>query len=89
VVEEEEAMKEVATNYFSNLFTSSPGNRMDELLNQVDVRVTNSMNEMLCKEFTSEEVIEALDSIGDLKAPGPDGMHAIFYKKNWNVVGEK
>jgi hypothetical protein len=62
---------------------------MDELLNQVDVRVTNSMNEMLCKEFTSKEVIEALDSIGDLKAPGPDGMHAIFYKKNLGCGGGK
>jgi hypothetical protein len=30
-----------------------------------------------------------LESIGDLKAPGPDGMHAIFYKRFWDVVGEK
>jgi hypothetical protein len=47
------------------------------------------MNELLCKEFTGEEVVEALESIGDLKAPGPDGMHSIFYKKFWDVVGEK
>jgi exonuclease III len=89
LVEEEEAMKEVATNYFSNLFTSSPGGRMNELLNHVDATVTEPMNEMLCKEFNSREVIDALDSIGDLKAPGPDGMHAIFYKRFWEVVGEK
>jgi hypothetical protein len=29
------------------------------------------MNEMLCKEFMVKEVEEALNSIGDLKAPGP------------------
>ena len=89
VVEEEEAMKEVATNYFSNLFTSSTGTRMDELLEHVDPRVTEAMNEMLCAEFTSKEVVEALDSIGDFKAPGPDGMHSVFYKKFWDIVGEK
>lgn len=30
-----------------------------------------------------------LSTIGDLKAPGPDGMGAIFYKKFWEIVGEK
>ena len=27
--------------------------------------------------------------MGDLKAPGPDGMPAIFYKKCWHIVGER
>jgi hypothetical protein len=49
--------------------------------------VTEEMNNSLLKEFTEVEVCEALDSIGDLKAPGPDGMPAIFYKKHWEVVG--
>jgi hypothetical protein len=47
------------------------------------------MNAMLCKEYRSEEVVDALNSIGDMKAPGPDGMHALFYKKFWDIVGEK
>ena len=90
VVEEQEAMKEVASNYFSNLFSSTfSGTRMEELLNNVDARVTEPMNDVLCKQFCSEEVVEAPQSIGDLKAPGPDGMHAIFYKKFWEVVGTK
>jgi hypothetical protein len=38
------------------------------------------MKEMLCEECTSKEEIEDLDSIGDLKALCPDGMHAIFQK---------
>jgi hypothetical protein len=47
------------------------------------------MNESLGKEFTTREVEEALESIRDLKAPGVDGMPSIFYKKCWDVVGEK
>ena len=29
---------------------------------------------------------KALFSIGDLKAPGPDGLHAIFFKRFWNML---
>lgn len=32
---------------------------------------------------------EALDAIGDLKAPGPDGMLAVFFKNFWDIVGEQ
>ena len=47
------------------------------------------MNLLLLKEFDAGEMKVALDSIGDLKAPGPDGMSSIFYKKFWEVVGTK
>jgi hypothetical protein len=89
VVEDEEAMKEVVTNYFLELFTSHAGNRMDELLNQVDPRVTSPMNQILCEDFKKEEVEVALNSIGDLKAPGPNGMPSIFYKRFWDTIGDK
>jgi hypothetical protein len=88
-VEEKGAMKEVVTNYFMDLFSSNVGTRMDELLCHIDSRVTHAMNDLLCKEFTALEIKEALDNIGDLKAPGIDGMPSIFYKESWDIVGEK
>ena len=30
-----------------------------------------------------------MDSIGDLKAPMPDGTPAVFFKNFWDVVGEQ
>jgi hypothetical protein len=33
------------------------------------------------------EVKAALDHIGHLKAPGPDGMPSLFYKKYWHIMG--
>jgi len=47
------------------------------------------MNDVLMQEFSQEEVKRALDSIGDLKAPGPDGMPALFYKSFWDTVGDQ
>jgi hypothetical protein len=46
------------------------------------------MNETLLAPYTPEEVKKALFSIGDLKAPGPDGLHAIFYKRFWHLLGD-
>jgi hypothetical protein len=39
------------------------------------------MNEKLIAPYTAEDVKNAVFSIGDLKAPGPNGLHALFYKK--------
>jgi hypothetical protein len=50
--------------------------------------VTEAMNKKLLSEFKAEEIKQALDAIGDLKAPGPDSMPTVFYrKKNWEIVG--
>ena len=46
------------------------------------------MNEFLTAEFTADEVKIALDSMGDLKAPGMDGLPAVFYKHYWHLVGD-
>jgi len=63
-------------------------NNTQQLLDVVEPCVTSEMNDSLLAEF-SEEVVAALNSIGDLKAPGPDGMPSAFYKNFWDVVGRK
>nr|XP_051221192.1 uncharacterized protein LOC127339372 [Lolium perenne] len=47
------------------------------------------MNDSLMRKFSSEDIKEALNSMGDLKAPGPDGMPAVFYKRFWELIGDK
>lgn len=75
------------TNYFLQLFRSSAQGDVQQLLHAVQPCVTEEMNAKLLAESTSGEIKIALDNIGDLKAPGPDGMPAVFYKKFWESVG--
>jgi hypothetical protein len=79
VVTDLAGIHELVTNYYQTLFTSHAGNRYNELLQQVPSNVTREMNSSLQGEYSDEEIKHALDSMGDLKAPGVDGMPALFY----------
>ena len=86
-MEDEQEIHNLITNFYKDLFCSCAGNRYDELLSQVELKVTPLMNQILMKEFTDDEIKAALDSMGDLKAPGMDGMPALFFKQYWDTVG--
>jgi hypothetical protein len=74
---------------YKELFQTQGGHRLQEVIDKVQHRVTPSMNETLLSEYREEEVLTALNCIGDLKSPGSGGMPAIFFKKFWDAVGTK
>lgn len=43
---------------------------------------------MMVREVTNDEIKEAMFSIGNDRAPGPDGFTSAFFKKSWDVVGQ-
>jgi hypothetical protein len=84
--EDIETMCGMVKEYFGNLFTREVQAVDDLVLNDVDKRVSADMNQLLLAPFSREEVKKALFSIGDLKAPGPDGLHAVFFKRFWGML---
>lgn len=80
MVTEEVEKKGLVFNYYKILFESHVGGQIEQLLQHVLVKVTKDMNQMLCREVSSEKIKTTLDAISDIKAPGADRMPALFYK---------
>lgn len=82
-------LKSFISNQYQQLFRSNGCSQMDAVLQCVQARVTPEMREGLAAPYQREEVWVALKDMGDLKAPGADGIPAIFYKKFLSLAGDK
>jgi hypothetical protein len=78
----QEEMKGMASHYFSDLFSKDSSLCPDDLTNLFAPKITMEMNWDLCKQYSEEEISNALFQIGPLKALGPDGFPARFFQRN-------
>ncbi|KAK5792926.1 hypothetical protein PVK06_034057 [Gossypium arboreum] len=87
-VSDPEELLRVAVKYFGDLFTTSASGANDRVLDLVENRISDEMNENLLKPFTKEDIWCTVKSISPLKAPGIDGYPALFYQWYWHIVGD-
>ncbi|XP_021836918.2 uncharacterized protein [Spinacia oleracea] len=80
-------LEAIVSNYFSVLFASETPVGFDDAMAGITRVVTCDMNDIFDKEPTAEEIKEALFQMHPNKAPGPDGMHALFFQKFWHILG--
>ncbi|XP_020884672.1 uncharacterized protein LOC110229260 [Arabidopsis lyrata subsp. lyrata] len=59
---------------------------LEPVLQHIQPKVTEEMNQHLTKPVSEEEIYRALSHMNVDKAPGPDGLNAGFYKYHWNTV---
>lgn len=86
-VSKEDDINSHLQEYFSSLFRSSGTRDFGSVLEKVDKKVTQGMNNLFTQAFTDEEIKEAVFQMGALKAPGPDGFPGLFYQRFWDIVG--
>lgn len=81
-----EAIAQIAEDYFVSMFTSSNVMQGNEIISHVQCKVTPEMNRLLLQQVTNEEIKSTMFMIGSERAPGPDGFTASFYHQFWDTI---
>ena len=63
-------LRTLVTDFYKSLYTSAGVSNVDQVLQHVPTKVTQSMNEALVAPYTREEVKTALFQMAPTKAPG-------------------
>lgn len=72
--------------HFSEVYKTEGTSKIDECLLHVPRLITQEMNDSLLAPVTDSEIKRAVDGLGALKAPGPDGYNGMFFQKHWDIV---
>ncbi|CAM8991132.1 unnamed protein product [Rhodiola kirilowii] len=86
---DERQIGEVTKRYFTNIFSTSRGQVREDQnhsFSNIQRMVTAEMSRKLCEPVTATEVQASIFQMSPMKAPGPDGFHALFYQKFWHTI---
>jgi hypothetical protein len=87
LVHSREEIEAVTTGFYRSLFTAQDDLAPEVVLDHVQSKVTDAMNDEVTKPFTAAEVEKALFMMGANKAPRPDSFTAGFFSVSLGYVG--
>ncbi len=85
--ENQDQVPQLFLEYYTNLFTTETPSQIEKVVENILPVVTSEMNRQLTRDFTSQEVENAMKHMVPLKAPGSDGLPPLFYQKYWHLAG--
>jgi hypothetical protein len=79
-------MEGMARDFFMQLYSIDQGVSPAELIQAFEPRISDEANAALSKEFSDDEINDAMFHIGPIKVPGPDGFLTRFFQRNWDTM---
>ena len=86
-IEDVDIIKAHAVTFFKDLYTKEPGEHIPYPLVSMFPKVDEINLGKLHAEVCEDEIREAIFSMHPFKAPGIDGLHAVFYQTQWDTMG--
>jgi hypothetical protein len=85
-VHKQEDLGQLAVKHFQNMFKPPPpcADNVDRFYPST---IPPILSAGLVQPMSTEEIKQALLSISDSKAPGPDGFTSTFFKRSWEIIG--
>lgn len=75
-------------HHYRNIYKTDGVQHLDICLRCVPKIVAEEVNNQLVEEVTDQKILEALNSLGSLKASDPDGFNEIFFKSHQEEIKE-
>ena len=82
-----QGMQDIVVVYFGSLFSSMDPSNIEEVIQHIPSKVSETMNDYLQRSCSKDEVLQALKQMQPGKSPGPDGMNPFFFSKILDSYG--
>ncbi|KAJ7972899.1 reverse transcriptase [Quillaja saponaria] len=85
-ISRQEDIGQASVDHFSDIFMTSNPIFPADLNNLFSPCISEEDNAFLCAIPDEEEIRSTIFSMNSNKAPGPDGLSALFYKHYWPII---
>lgn len=86
-VDDEDQLRAMAFDYFSQLYSVQDPVNTQLAIHGAFPELPAHMAQALACDITETEIKHAIFDMKPLKAPGKDGLHALFFQSQWSIVG--